>query len=404
MVPVVSRRSTNSEAASSEYNSNKGIEMLKYDIDEYRKLFPVVRSGTVYLNHAATAPLSSRVVTAVNNYLLERSETRIDNFGIMNRVVIETRELAARLVNSTPDRIAFFDNTTNGINLLASGVSWKPGDRIILNDIEFPANVYPFLNLKRLGVEVDFVRNRNGKILPEDIEAKITPRTKLLSISHVQFLTGFRANLVSIGELCKEHGILFSVDAIQSAGVVPIDVKKMQIDFLATGGQKWLMAAQGIAFAFISEETQEKLNQAYLGWTSIKNFFGDFTNYRLDLDESARRYENGTLNHVGVMSLHESLSTLLEIGIDSIEEHVLDLSDRLIAEMRSSGLRVYVHGARDERAGIISIQVSDAQKALHDLQEARIEVAVREGWVRVSPHFYNTDDEIMRVVQKLKGN
>ena len=378
--------------------------MLKYDIDEYRKLFPVVRSGTVYLNHAATAPLSSRVVTAVNNYLLERSDTRIDNFGVMNRTLSETREFAARLINSTPDRIAFFDNTTNAINLLAAGLDWKAGDRIILNDIEFPANVYPFLNLKRLGVEVDFVTNRDGQILPEDIGAKITPRTRLLSISHVQFLTGFRANLEVIGELCRRRGILFSVDAIQSAGVVPIDVKKMQIDFLATGGQKWLMAPQGIAFAFVSGQTQDRLNQAYLGWTSIKNFFGDFTNYRLDPDDSARRYENGTLNYIGITSLHESLSMLLEVGIDSIEEHVLDLSDKLIAEARSSGMKVYVDGPRGDRAGITSIRVADAQKALHDLQEAGIEVAVRQGWVRVSPHFYNTEDEILRLMEKLKGN
>lgn len=153
----------------------------------------------------------------------------------------------------------------------------------------------------------------------------------------------FRSNLEAMGELCKKHGI------------------------------------------------------------SIKNFFGEFTSYRLDLDDSARRYENGTLNYVGITSLHESLSTLLEVGIDSIEEHVLDLSDRLIAEAGSSGMRVYIDGARDERAGIISIQVPDAQKVFHGLQESGIEVAVRQGWVRVSPHFYNTEDEIMKFIERLKS-
>ncbi len=376
--------------------------MLKYDIDEYRKLYPVVKSGTIYMNHAATGPLSTKVVAAVDKYLRERSETNIDNYAIFQPTLNETRSFAAKLLNTTPDRVAFFDNTTNAINLLAAGLDWKPGDRIILNDIEFPANVYPFLNLKRLGVEIDFVQNRDGKILIEDVEAMMTPRTRLLSISHVQFLTGYRADLNALGELCKRRGIVFAVDAIQSAGVVPIDVDSMKIDFLATGGQKWLMAPQGIAFAYVSSEMQERLKQAYLGWTSIKNFFGEFTRYRLDLDDTARRYENGTLNYIGITSLHESLGTLLEVGIERIEEHVLDLSDRLIGDLGSLGMKVYVEGERRARAGIISIKVPDADVYTSKLAKSKIEVAVRQGVIRVSPHFYNTEEEILTLVGNLK--
>ncbi len=377
--------------------------MLKYDVNKYRELFPVVKAGTIYLNHAATGPLSTRVVAAVDKYLKERSETNIDNFASFQPILTETRLYASKLFGTSPDRIAFFENTTNAINLLAAGLEWKPGDRVILDDIEFPANVYPFLNLKRLGVEIDFVKNREGKILIEDIAAKITPRTRLLSISHVQFLTGFRADLRALGELCRSDGVIFSVDAIQSAGVVPIDVEKMKIDFLAAGGQKWLLAPQGIAFAYISRETQEKLHQAYLGWTSIKNFFSEFTNYRLDLDDTARRYENGTLNYIGITSLHESLSMLLEVGIGNIEEHVLDLSDTLIKALRSRGMKTYVEGDRTERAGIISIMVPDADTYAAELAKSGIEVAVRQGVVRVSPHFYNTEDELLAVVDKLSA-
>ena len=376
--------------------------MLKYDINSYRALFPVIKTGTIYLNHAATSPLPTKVIDAVNKYLKERSETQIDNLASFQPTLTETRGFAARLLNTTPDRIAFFGNTTNAINLLATGIEWKTGDRIILDDIEFPANVYPFLNLKRLGVEVDFVKNRDGKILLEDLEAKITPRTKLLSISHVQFLTGYRSDLKAIGELCKKRGIIFSVDAIQAAGVMPIDVQEMKIDFLATGGQKWLMSPQGIAFAYVSEEMQGRITQAYLGWTSIKNFFGEFTRYRLDLDDTARRYENGTMNFIGITSLHESLSTLLEVGIDSIEEHVLDLSDKLISELKSLGLHAYVEGSRKERSGIISIRVPDADAYSAKLAKAKIVVAVRQGVIRVSPHFYNTEEEILTLVENLK--
>lgn len=376
--------------------------MLKYDIEKYRKLFPVIEEGITYLNHAATSPLSKRVLSAINKYLDERSRTNIDNYLLFQGILTETRSLAARIINSTPDRIAFFDNTSNAINLLASGLEWKAGDRVVLDDIEFPANVYPFLNLKRLGVEIDFVKNRGGRILPEDIEAKISPRTKLLSISHVQFLTGYRSDLATLGKLCKGKGIVFAVDAIQSAGVMEIDVRKMEIDFLAAGGQKWLMAPQGIAFAFVSENLQDKIKQAYLGWTSIKDFFGNFTNYRLDIDATARRYENGTLNYIGITSLHQSISTLLEIGIGPIEEHVLDLGDLLISEIGKIGFQPYIVGDRCERSGITSIKIHDAEIYSAALQKSKIEVALRQGLIRVSPHFYNTDGDIMTLVGKMK--
>ncbi len=375
--------------------------MLRYDIEKYRTLFPAIETGTVYLNHAATSPLSSRVVAAVDNYLLERSKTRIDNFGSLIRIARETKESIAKLINSTPDRIAFCDNTSNALNILASGLEWRQGDRIILNDIEFPANVYPFLNLRRRGVEVDFVKSRGGRVLPEDLEAAMTDRTRLLSISHVQFLSGYRADLELIGSLCRRHGILFSVDAIQSAGVVQIDVQRMMIDFLAAGGQKWLMAPQGIGFAFVSEPVQSMIDQAYLGWTSMRNFFGDFTSYRIEPDNTARRYENGTLNHIGILSLHETLSTLLEIGIDKIQEHVLDLGDRLTAELDKIGVPVFVDGPRAERAGIVSAKVNDPERAFARLSQSKVEVSLRQGWIRVSPHFYNTDNDITAFVDVL---
>lgn len=377
--------------------------MLKYDIGLYRDLFPIVQTGTIYLNHAATSPMSSRVVAAVNKYIEERTETRIDNFAPVSKTMSETRQLAASLLNSTADRIAFCDNTSNALNIVATGMEWKPGDRIILNDIEFPANVYPFLNLKRLGVEIDFVTSRDGRIIPEDVEHLITDRTRLVSISQVQFLSGFRADLESIGKICKNNGVVFCVDGIQAAGVVPADIGKMNIDFFAAGGQKWLMAPQGTGFAFVSERLQEELTQAYLGWTSMKNFFGNFTEYRIELDPTARRYENGTPNHLGLVSLHASVSTLLEVGINNIEEHVLDLNDMLISELDSMGLKVFVSGPRSERAGIVSAKIADPERIYAGLSEAGIEVATRQGWLRISPHFYNNEDDIRALVRAMKG-
>lgn len=380
--------------------------MLKYDIEAYRRLFPVTQTGTIYLNHAATAPLSTRVTAAMGKYLQERSQASIDNFGAVHRTVEETRGFAGRLLNAAAERIAFFDNTSNALNLLAAGLKWHPGDRILLNDLEFPANVYPFLNLKRQGVEIDFVENRGGRVQLEDIEHKLTPRTRLLSISHVQFLSGFRADLEVIGEMCRRKSVLFCVDAIQSAGVMPVDVEKMHVDFLAAGGQKWLMAPHGTGFAFVSVETQEKLNQAYLGWTSMRNFFGHFTDYAIDLAPTARRYENGTMNHAGITGMHESLATLLEVGIEAIEEHVLDLGDRLTGELTRFGMEIYADGRREERSGITSVKVSNPEAVLAELAGQKVEAAVRQGWVRVSPHFYNTEDEILKlagILERTRG-
>jgi selenocysteine lyase/cysteine desulfurase len=194
------------------------------DIRDYRSLFPYLKTGYIYMNHAGISPLSQRVVDAIHDYLWKRSETEIENFFTFQKTLVETKEMIGKIINAPKERIAFVDNTSNGLNLLANGLEWKTGDTILLNNLEFPSNVYPFLNLKRHGVQIDFVKNRDGKVLLEDIEKAITPQTRLLSISHVQFMNGFRINLEQVGELCKSKGIIFSVDPIQGTGAMPIDV------------------------------------------------------------------------------------------------------------------------------------------------------------------------------------
>ncbi|MEX0601944.1 MAG: aminotransferase class V-fold PLP-dependent enzyme, partial [Bacteroidota bacterium] len=288
--------------------------MPDYNLQWFRTLFPHIGTGMIYLNHAAMSPLSTRVVQAVTDYLHRRSETEVEFYQPVIRTLVETKRLIGTLLQTSPDRIAMTDNTSNGLNILAAGFDWKSGDRILVPDIEFPANVYPFLNLKRHGVEVDFLPVRNGHIGIEEIEPALTARTRLFSVSHVQFLHGIKVDLAAIGDLCKRKGILFCVDAIQSVGAVPIDVKAMNIDFLATGGHKWLMAPEGIGFIYVSEECQSRIRQAHVGWTSITDFFTDLLRYRLDLDPSARRYENGLVNVAVLMGLHASLQILLDAG------------------------------------------------------------------------------------------
>ncbi len=364
--------------------------------EKYRLLYPYIHTGRIWFNHAATGPLSSRVTDAIKQLLLMKSESEIDNFFDFTKTYIETKKLIATLLNCSPERIAFVDNTSNGLNILASGLDWKPGDRILLNTVEFPSNVYPFLNLKSKRVEIDFVAERNGKIEIDDIVKAITPRTRLLSISFVQFLNGFKAPMEELGALCKKKNVLFCTDAIQGLGAAPLDVQKAQVDFLSSGTHKWLMGLQGFGFIYLTEELQQHIHQAYLGWTSNKDFFGKFLEYYIHLDPTARRYENGGLNIFSIQALRESLSTLLEIGIEQIHEHLIYLTDRLSEGMRELGFESRTPSDSKERAGIISFEVPDAEKNFKSLKDENIIVSSREGLLRVAPHYYNNDDDVER--------
>jgi selenocysteine lyase/cysteine desulfurase len=360
----------------------------------YRSWFPHIPTGKIWLNHAAISPISTRVRRVMDAYLDNRSSGDIDNFFSAAKTSAKTKQNLSLLLNTTPDRIGFVMNTSEGLNILANGIQWNSGDRIILNDIEFPTNVVPFINLKRFGVEIDFVKSVNGAVRIEDIESLITPRTKLLSISFVQFFSGFKANMNAIGELCKRKNIIFCVDAIQGLGAAPFDVKAAQIDFVSGGGNKWLMGTLGLGYVYMTGELQERITQVNAGWTSNKNFFGDFFNYRIDFDDTARRFENGTLNIFGITALAESTSTLLEVGLEQIHSHLLSLTDRVAQYAFQNGIEIVTPIDHADRAGIMTLKVPDAERIFKALLQRNIVVSLREGMLRIAPHFYTSTDDI----------
>lgn len=372
-------------------------------LTSYRALFPFLSSGTVYLNHAAISPLPSRTTAAIEQYLALRSRERVDPYKDLASLTQETKVRIGRLINAPADRIAFVDNTSNGLNVLASGYPWKPGDRVLLNRMEFPANVYPFLHLKRLGVEVDFVPCPDGILTAEMIERALTPRTRLVSVSFVQFLNGFKADLSAIGNLCRSRGVTFCVDAIQGLGAAPLDVQAAKVDFLSCGGHKWLMALEGQGFLFITHELQEKICQQHVGWTSKDNFMEHLFQYDLTLAPSARRYENGTLNAVGIVALHESIGLLLEIGIDRIHRHLLALTDRLLEFLTERKMAIVTPREHVHRAGILTWKDERAERTFLHLLHHDIHVSLREGCLRVAPHCYNTVDEIDALIRALSA-
>ncbi len=357
----------------------------------------------VYLDHASIGPIPAPARSAVELYLQRRSESDINVFQSFLKIHAQAKQRIGTLLNARPDRIAFCDNTSHGLNILAAGFPWKSGDHVLLTDAEFPANVYPFLNQQRNGVQVDFVKFRGHKLHLEDIERALTPRTRVFAISFVQFLNGFRADLKEIGALCRRKNIILSVDAIQGVGAVPLDVDAMNIDFLSCGSQKWLLNAEGTAFAYVSEELQGQIHQAYVGWVSINDFFSDFFRYRLDLDATARRYEGGTLNVAGIIGLNESVGLLLKAGIAPIARHLESLTGVCIERIKKEPVELLTSDVPSERAGIVTFRPRDAKAIFEKLKEANVIVSLREGCIRLSPHFYNTREEVEAALAAIFG-
>ena len=365
-----------------------------------RALFPHLAQGKIYLNHAGTSPLSTRVVGAMTRYLQRRSEGDLDTYQADIGMVTECRAAVARLIRAeSADRVAFHANTSDAINVIASGLTWRAGDRILLADVEFPANVYPYVNLRSLGVEIEFLSPADGKLTPELIGSKIGQHTRLLALSAVQFLSGYRADLRSIGSLCRSNGVIFAVDGIQAVGAIRLDVQKMCIDALAAGAQKWQMGPHGTGFLYLTEELQSRIHQKNLGWLSVENPW-EFYDYDQPLATSARRYEGGSLNMPGLWGMREAIGTLMEFGPDGVESHILAITSALIERLETiEGVTLLTPPAAHERAGIVTVSLDgriNPQRVFEQLQTRGVTIALREGKLRYSPHFYNSIGDMER--------
>ena len=371
------------------------------NLEQVREFFPHIKTGKIYFNHASTGPFSKPVIDVVNEYLLQRSETDIDNYDELVKISVEVKEYLARMLNCEIDRLTFIDNTSNGMNILAQGIKWKKGDSILLNDIEFPANVYPFLNLQSEGVNIDFVKSKNGIVSAEDIINTIKPSTKLISISFVQFLSGYKSDLKKIGAVCRERGIIFSVDAIQGLGAFTIDVDDCNVDFISCGTAKWLLGMQGLAFIYISEKLQNILQHKFVGWISVENAWNHL-DYQLKMKKNADGFRSGTVNALGVFGFMPSLKLFDDFGHEKVGHRVLENSIHFIAQLSSIGVNPILKDcAKENLSGIVSFAHPNAVMIVEELQKRKIYCSVREGMVRLSPHFYNTLDEIDFVADEI---
>jgi selenocysteine lyase/cysteine desulfurase len=332
------------------------------NLSEIRALFPHLQTGQVYFNHAAIGPWSKPALDRIDEYAGQRSGALVENYPFFVKWNTSAKEKLGKILNADPERIAWVDNVSNGLNILAQGIGLKSGDRVILNNIEFPSNIYPFLNLQKSGVEIDFVKADYGIVDIAEIEKLITPKTRLISISLVQFLSGYRADIKAIGELCRSKGIIFCVDAIQAAGAVEIDVIESKVDFLSGGTQKWLMSSQGLSYIYITEELQTRIDQKSVGWTSVENSW-NLLDYDLTLRKTADRFQSGTVNALGVAIFDAVLDVFLGFGMKNVEQNVLSNSRYLISSISELGVNPVLKSTSDANlAGIVSFKHNKAKE------------------------------------------
>lgn len=364
--------------------------------------FPVAERYT-YLNHAALGPLPRRTADTIAELAQDFRDKGVLAEAKWFSSIARTRTLASRLLNVSTDEIAFTKNTSQGLSIVAASLPWQPGDVVVTIKGEFPANVYPWLALQQQGVSVRFVQPRHGRIQLSDLELALHG-ARLLAISWVQYSTGFRIDLQAVSELCARRGVLLCLDAIQGMGALPIDLQATPVDFCAFGAHKWLLSPQGVGALYVNQRVRDLLQPANVGWLGVD--WRDYTEFDYDspLTETAARYEEGTRSLVGIAGLEQSLGMLLDVGPETIACHLRTLTDRLAHRLMTKGYRVLTPLEPEHRSGIITFShpQRSAQELFDALRAARIVGAVREGGVRLSPHLYNTLEDIDNVLDVLQ--
>ncbi|MEM3578687.1 MAG: aminotransferase class V-fold PLP-dependent enzyme [Candidatus Bathyarchaeia archaeon] len=370
------------------------------DIEKIRSLFPVVKNK-VFLNHAAQSPLPKPVADAMRQYVEDYS-----NFGASPLEASDFGKSSfARLVGAKPEEIALVENTSVGLNIAANVLRYPPGSKIVTTDLEYPSVVYPWLK-KSLGAKVHYVRNVDGRVLLEDFKRAVDGSTVAVVVSHVEYVNGFRHDLKALSEIAHSHGAVFIVDAIQSTGVIPIDVKRDGVDFLATACYKWLLGPAGAAYLYVREDLIEKFEPPYVGWASVKQEIFETVDFwdiwSLRLSETASRFEVGTPSTVSFIGAAEAIKLLLNFGIENIEKRVLELTDYLIEKVKALELQLQTPEEPQHRSGIVNLKIDKPKEVVERLRRSNIVVSARANGIRISPHFYNTEAEIDKFLEEIR--
>jgi len=370
------------------------------NIEKVRSQFPITKNR-VFLNHAAQSPLPKTVADAMHKYIDESS-----SFATYAKEYEDLgKPFFAKLINAETGEIAVVENTSVGMNIAANVLHPKPGSKIVTTDLEYPSVVYPFLR-KSLGVEVEYVKNVKGKVLLEDVERVVDDKTAAVAISHVEYANGFRHDMRAISEIAHEHGAYVIVDAIQSTGAVSVDVKRDNIDFLTASCYKWLLSPPGAGYLYVREELIQKFEPPFTGWASVKQEIFNTTDFwdiwKLELSETATRFEVGSPSYISLVGAREALKLLLSVGISNIERRILGLTDHLIDSIKDMKLDLQTPEEKACRSGIVNFRVENPRQVAEELGRKGIIVSARSNGIRVSPHFYNTEEEIDALTDEIR--
>jgi selenocysteine lyase/cysteine desulfurase len=363
--------------------------------------FPV-RKSLVYLNHAAVAPLPARVAAAVRAHADDQS-----NFGALHwkkwyRRYDELREKAAAFVGGESSRIALLPSTSLALNLVAQGIDWKPGDNVVGDDLEFPANVYPWMNLAPRGVEYRIARNRDGRLAAADFASLVDARTRVVAVSWVTFHSGFVFPLPEISALCRDRDALFVVDAIQGLGTMPMEVRALGIDVLAADGHKFLYGPEGLAIFAFSEKAKAAIRPPWVGWWNVPWRESQLA-YDLRPFASGRRFEAGSLPTGSVYALAEAIDLLSAIGMEQAERRIGEVVGTLRDGLRELGWTIRTPAG--SRSAILAAVPpdGDTRAAVEKLEKQGVITSPREGAVRFAPHVGNDGGEVERVLAILRS-
>lgn len=382
------------------------MEFTKEALD---REFPSRRHGVLF-NHAAVSPLPARAAAALGRYVEALTSRAVLDWKEWGREVERLRQRAARMIGADESvggarSVAVVANTTTGLSMVASGLDWSPGDSVVTTATEFPANLAPWLDLARHGVEVRRIPTKDGAFTAAEVEAACGPRTRLVSLSAVGFHTGFVSPVEEVGAFCRSRGIVFGLDAIQAVGAAAVDVARAKADFLAADGHKWMMGPEGCGILFTTPAFRERL-RAPSGWLNLRRpAAGDFRiGETVDYVADAARFEVGAPPTPGVYALSASLDLLLEIGIETVRRRIAAVHSVLLEGLPHLGWEPVLFDG-PPRSGILSSRPpagTDPRAAAAHLESRGIAVSAREGFLRLSPHVGNDEEEAGRLLAALR--
>jgi selenocysteine lyase/cysteine desulfurase len=378
---------------------------VAFDLGGWLSEFPI-REQYLYLDHAAVCPLPRPVAQAMRQRIEEQEHTGYEKYREWRNNHLTCRHLGSQLVGVDPEDISIIRSTSEGLSLIAEGLDWAEGEEVLVGEEEFAANVSPWLGLTGRGVKVVRFPQPDGRIDPEVVAEHMTDKTRLLAVSWVAFHTGWIAPLAQLGKLCRQSGCLLVVDAIQGLGVLPMDVRALSVDAVVADGHKWLLGPEGAGIMTTTPKLRDRLRPVISGWRNVWLAHGDFFLDRLEHHSDGRRFEPGAANDVGVAGLAAGLDLVSSIEAGFIQSRVEMLARTLTRILISHGWDVFSPGAGHPIAGIVAARHRNVapNEAARRLRERRVICSVRQGHLRLSPHFYITRGELEaldRILEKV---